>query len=147
MEILDSIGTILKYAVLGFVALIGLLVVLAILFGKRIDKEWEYEAKFYNPKGKEIGELDMDSWRYAEKKGDYNRTVNFKLRHPELRLGRSVQVYLDNKLIQEGMVQQEGRIALNSKHLKQAVNEPTAGQLCSVKCGGNEILRSELYVD
>jgi hypothetical protein len=39
MEIIDTAATVLKYIVPGIAGLVGILVVVAMLFGKRVDME------------------------------------------------------------------------------------------------------------
>jgi hypothetical protein len=97
------------------------------LFGKRVDKEWEYEARFFDAKGREIGEFDIDSLRFADDEGDYKLKVNSRLKHPELCRGRPVSVYPVDVLVPGSMVEQEGRISLFNRHPKQDINNPAAG--------------------
>jgi len=147
MEILEFIFDAIKYIVIGFFALLGVLIVLAILFGKRIEKKWAYEAEFMNEKGKEIGEFEISLFRYEKEQGEFQLSVDFDLKHPSLVPGNSVDVYLDNVLVLEGMVEKEGRISLGKKDLKNNLDNPQAGQKCVVKCSGIEVAAGELYPD
>ncbi len=99
---------------LGLIGFIILLFVLAILFGKRIYKKWEFEANFYNDKNKEVGEFDIEMKKYAKEKGDYSLDANFRLKHTELMIGRVVQNFLEDVLVMEGVVEKKGRITLNN---------------------------------
>ena len=147
MEILEFIFGAIKYLVIGFFSLLGILVVLAVLFGKRIEKKWEYEADFYDDSKKEIGEFEIELFRYEKEKGDFQLKVQFELKHSTLVPGNSVDVYLDDVLVLEGMVEKEGRIVLNKSHLKSNIDNPQAGQMCTVKCSGIKIASAELHPD
>ncbi len=56
---MEILLTIIKYLVFGFVGLLGLLVVVVVLFGKRIHKRWEFEADFLDANGREFGEFEI----------------------------------------------------------------------------------------
>jgi len=64
---MDFIFSILKIIFFGFFGLIGLLFLLALIFGKRIVKQWEYEAEFRDGGGREFGEFDIELSRVASK--------------------------------------------------------------------------------
>ena len=94
MELLESVVSVVKALALGFVALIGGLFVVAILFGKRIEKKWEYEAKFRGPGDRELGEFDIQLSRVIEKdpakQKDFAVDAKFVLGHPSLQVVTSV---------------------------------------------------------
>ena len=50
---------VIQIGFIGLIGLIGALVALALIFGKRIDRKWEYEAEFHDRWGNEIGEFDI----------------------------------------------------------------------------------------
>lgn len=144
---MDTVFTIVKFLFLGFAGLIALLVVAALLFGKRIRKEWEYEAEFRNENGREFGEFDIESSRIEKEEPNYSLKAKFRMRHESLRLHQAVEIYLDDLLVLGGMVSEEGRISLNNGNLK---NEPTnvaVGQSCRVVVGGNTIFTETLRPD
>ena len=49
-KIIETAFNLFMNLALGLIGFIVLLFVLAILFGKRVDKKWEFEANFYNDK-------------------------------------------------------------------------------------------------
>lgn len=51
---------ILKFIGYGMGGLFVLLVMLTLIFGKRVIKKWEFEAKFYDDKRQEVGEFDIE---------------------------------------------------------------------------------------
>ena len=109
---MDIVFTIVKYLIFGFFGLIGLLVVLALLFGKRIIKQWEFEAEFRDVKGREFGEFDIELSRIAKEETEDTFKAKFRMRHALLGAGQRVQVFLDDTLVLEGNVETEGRILL-----------------------------------
>ena len=77
MEIIFSI---LKYGVFGFFGLIGLLIVVVMIFGKRIEKKWDYEADFRDESGKEFGELDVEMSRIEKDEPNFSLKAKFRMR-------------------------------------------------------------------
>lgn len=144
MEILMMIA---KYLFFGFFGLLGFVIVLAIVFGDRIKKKWEYEAEFHDDRGREFAEFDIEMSRIEKKEPDYSLKAKFKMRHASLAVHTSVQIFLDHLLVLEGMVKEEGRIRLNSQDLKVDSIDAQAGQMCRVICGGQEILAQEIVPD
>ena len=143
---MEFIFSIITYLIFGFFGLIGLLFLLAIIFGKRVDKKWEYEAKFRDDKKKEIGEFDIELKRY-EGEEDYKLDAKFKLKHTALEIGKVVQVYLNEELVMQGNVTKKGKIYLREDSLVTQIDNPAAGQTCVVNYDGNEILCEALYKD
>lgn len=121
----------LIYIVMGFFGLFFLIFILAMIFGKRIIKKWEYEANFYNDNNREIGEFDIEMKKYSEEE-DFSLDAKFVLKHKELTKGSVVQVFLENVLVMEGTVENEGRVYLKNEHLKSEIENPEAGQICRV---------------
>ena len=144
---MDAIFSVLKYLVFGFFGLIGLLFVLALLFGKRIIKRWEYEAKFHDDNGREFAEFDIELSRIAKKETVDTFKAEFKLRHESLKTGQRVQVFLDDVLVLEGMSERAGRIRLGAEHIKIPLEAASAGQLCRVVYGGVEQFSAEIIPD
>ncbi len=56
---MESVVGVIKYLFYGFLALIAVLVVVAVVFGKRVIRKWEYEAEFRDASGREFGELEL----------------------------------------------------------------------------------------
>ena len=135
---MDILFTIVLYILYGFFGLLLLLFVLALLFGKRIKKQWEFEAKFRDEKGREIGEFDIEMSRIEKDEPDFSFKAKFKLRHESLDTGQRVRVYLDKLLVMEGTVVTAGRIYLKQEAVVTEATEASAGQVCRVVYGGLE---------
>ena len=140
---MDIILTALKY--LGF----GLLahIVLAIIFGKRIKKKWEYEAEFRDETGREYGELDIEMSKIEKEEVDYTLKVEFCFRHASVLQHQPVQVFLDELLLLEGQAEKDGYVRLGNEHLKNPVDEPLLGKVCRVVVSATEIASQPLERD
>lgn len=136
--------TIFRYAIFGLFGFVGLLFVLALIFGKRIVKQWEFEAEFRDG---EFGEFDIELSHVAKKETADTFKAEFRFRHPTLDLGLRVQVFLDDILVLEGPVETAGRIYLTSEHIKTELNSASAGQLCRVVYGGQEQFSQSIVRD
>lgn len=132
---------------LAFFGLIVGLVVLAAIFGKRIEKQWEFEAKFYDERRRELGEFDIERFRYAKQGGDFELKAKLKLRHTNLTESQMVTVQLDETLVMQGPVTQSGRIYLTQEHLVDELTDARVGQICTVKCGDEVLFQEPLYPD
>jgi hypothetical protein len=85
--------------------------------------------------------------RIEKDEPNFSLKAKFRMRHPSLsRLG-IVQVYLDDLLILEGMVEKDGRIRLGKQNLQNEISEPPDGQFCRVVCGGEELFSQEIRPD
>lgn len=146
-NLLETVIDVFAYIAVGFVGFIGLLFILALLFGKRVIKKWEYEANFYNEAGKEVGEFDIEMKKFAKEDGDFALEAKFRLKHSDLNQGNVVQVMLNDELVMEGVVEKEGRIYLKNQHLKSNIENPEAGQICRVTCSSVELFAEPLKVD
>ena len=145
MEILFSL---VKYAFVGFFGFIGLLVVLALVFGKRKITKWEYEADFNDARGREFGEFDIEMSRIEKEEPEFSLRASFRMRHEALKLHQTVQVWLEDQLVLEGMVRQAGRISLRQdEHLRTEITDARVGQICRIVCGGQELFREPILED
>jgi len=135
---MDTLFSIVIYILFGFFGFLLLLFVLAVLFGKRIKKKWEFEAEFRDADGREFGEFDIEMSRIEKEEPDFSFKAKFKLRHESLEAGQRVQVYLDSLLVMEGQVATAGRILLGRDAIVNEVVEATTGQVCRVVYGGLE---------
>jgi hypothetical protein len=144
---MDLIFSIVKIIFFGFFGLIGLLFLLALIFGKRIVKQWEFEAEFRDENGREFGELDIELSRVAKKETQDTFKAKFRLRHDTLEFGQRVQVFLDDMLVLEGSVETAGRIFLSQEHIKMALTTASRGQLCRVVYGGIEQFSQAIMED
>lgn len=144
---MESVVGVIKYLFYGFLALIAVLVVVAVVFGKRVIRKWEYEAEFRDASGRELGELELKMSRIEKEEPDFSLKVDFWLRHESLLPQQTVRVYLDEIPLLEGMVGESGRIRLGNQHLQTEIDEPAAGAMCRVERGGQEIAAAELLPD
>ena len=144
---MDLIVNFFKYAFIGFFSLIGVLFVAALLFGKRIKKQWDYEAEFLDASGREFGEFDIEMSRIEKEEPDYSLKAKLRLRHAQLEPNKTVQVFLDSLLVLEGSVADKGRVFLDKRCLQVNRVEASVGQLCRVVVGGVELCRAQLVLD
>ena len=144
---MEVIFNLFKYVGYGLGGLFIFLFVMALLFGKRVIKKWEYEANFYNDEGREVGEFDIEMQKFAKDEDDFSLDAKFRLKHAELTSGSIVKVYLDDVLVMEGSVKKEGRIYLTNEHLKTDIDDPKAGQICRVMCSAVELFSEPIKVD
>lgn len=142
---MGSVITFLFYAFFGFFGLLLLLILLAIVFGKRIVREWDYEAEFHDSSGREFADFDIEKSRIEKDEPDFTVKAKFKMRHASLALHQTIQVFIDDTLVLEGMVKKPGRIYLTSKqHLQTSVDEVKAGQICRIVSGGRTLFEQPL---
>ena len=139
----DFILAVFKYLGLGLLALI----VLALVFGKRIKKKWEYEAEFRDAKGREFGEFDIELSRIEKEEPNYTLKAEFDMRHESLGHLQTVQVYLDDLLILEGLVTEAGRVRLGSDRIQNQISDAPIGRICRIVCDGEELFRQEMVRD
>ncbi len=144
---METVFAFIKYGFLGFFALIGLLFVLAIIFGKRMIKQWEFEAEFKNAAGREFGEFDIELSRIAKQETEDSFKAEFKMRHESLGQGQQVQVYLDDALVMQGDVSTAGRIYLTNEHVVNELGSASAGQVCRVVIDGQEQFSESIVPD
>ncbi|MEM1175611.1 MAG: hypothetical protein AAGI27_12440 [Pseudomonadota bacterium] len=144
---MDLIVTFLKNAVLVFVGFIGLLFVLALLFGKRKHKRWEYEAEFHDASGREYGEFDIELSRIEKEEADYTFKAAFKMRHERLTDGAEVQVLLDDIVVLKGTVKTAGRVRLGTVDIVTPLTEASQGQQATVLVNRFAIATAELVPD
>jgi len=135
---MDTLFSIVVYILYGFFGFLLLLFLLAMLFGKRIKKKWEFEAEFRDDNGREFGEFDIEMSRIAKDEPEFSFKAKLKLRHQSLETGQRVQVYLDELLVMEGKVETAGRILLREEAIVNEATEAKAGQVCRVVYGGLE---------
>lgn len=144
MELIVGIA---KWIGLSFVGLLVGLVLLAVLFGKRVIKKWELEAEFRDDSGREFGEFDIEMSRIDKKEPEFSLKAEFHMRHESLREHQAVQVFVDDLLVLEGTVNKPGRIRLNNDNLENEITDAKAGQLCRIIIGGTEVFAEELVPD
>ena len=144
---METLFTIIKYLFFGFVGLFGLLVVVVLLFGKRIRKQWEFEADFLDATGREFGEFEIELSRIEKEDPVDTLKAKLRMRHPSLIQHATVQVFIEDTLVLEQMVETEGRIYVRTKDLVNPVASVTSGQVCRVVVGGVEVASAEFHPD
>ncbi len=144
---METLFSIVLYIIYGFFGLIFFLFILALLFGKRIKKLWEYEAEFCDASGREFGEFDFEMSKIVNEEAEYRFKARFRMRHESIGKGQMIQVFLDDLLVMQGNATHEGRIYLKEKAVLNAIEEPDAGQVCRVVWGGIEQFRAPIKPD
>lgn len=144
---MDFIFTIIKYVFFGFFGIIGVLFLLALVFGKRVVKQWEYEAEFRDENGREFGEFDIELSHIPKEESVDSFKAEFKMRHASLEAGQRVQVFLDETLVSEGTVAKTGRVRLGNDDIVTPLDKASAGQVCRVVYGGVEQFRQGIVRD
>jgi hypothetical protein len=147
MDALFAIFEFVGYGIIGLMVLLGLLIVAAILFGKRVHKKWEYEAEFRGADSREFGEFDIELSQIEKEEPQHTVKAKLRLRHPSLTEHQTVQVLLDKRLVLEGMVETPGRIFLKRTLGEGDVGAVHAGQMCHIRCGGTELAAEPLRPD
>ena len=141
---MESLFSLFKYGFFGFLFLV---VVLALVFGKRFRKRREFEAEFRSIGGTQFGEFDIEMSKIGKEKPEYSFKARFRMQHESLVKGQLVQVYLGDLLIMQGEVTRAGRIVLRDRAVVSAVQDPAPGQVCRVVWGGIEQFRAPLKPD
>ena len=144
---MQTLFDIVKYLIFGFFGLILLLIVITLLFGKRIRKKWEFEADFRDADGREFGEFEIELSRIDKEEPDYTLKAKFRMRHASLRQHATVQVYVEDTLVFERMVETEGRLWVPRAPLVNPIERISAGQTCRVMVGGSEIASAAFHPD
>ncbi len=144
---MEAIFSLIQSALLSVLILLGLLVVAAALFGKRIKKEWEYEAEFRDAKGREYGEFDIELSQIEKTELQPTIKVTLQMRHPSLTEHQMLQVLLDKRIVVEAMVETPGRVLLNKTFGESDLGEVAAGQTCRIMLGDTEIAAAPLKAD
>ncbi len=144
---MDSLLTFFKYAIGGFFGLVAFLIVIALLFGKRVRKQWEMEAEFRDAGGREFGEFEIEKSKIEKEETSYTLKAKLRMRHPSLTEHATVQVFVDDTLALESMVEKAGYIYLTNQTPMNAFERVNTGQLCRVVVGSTEIARAEFRPD
>lgn len=134
-------------SVFGVFTLLLVLVVIALLFGKRVRKEWEFEAEFRDARGREFGEFEIESSRIEKVEPDYTVKAKLELRDTALTPGESVTVFIDDRPVLEGRVTTGGYIRLGEDGLPPRDYSVRAGQRCIIAIGGREAYAEILRPD
>ena len=129
---METVFSIIKTVFLGFIGLLAVLFVLALLFGKRVVKKWDFEAEFRDQRGREYGEFEIELSHIAKEETEDTFKTSFTMRHKTLTVGTIVKVRLDDILVLQGPVETEGQIRLGEAHINTPLEDAHAGQTCRV---------------
>lgn len=127
--------------------LIALLVLVVVVFGKRVHKLWEYEAHFSDETGKYVGEFEIEMSKVGKDAIDHTLKAEFEARHESLALGQLVEVYVDGLVVMQGTVVDAGKVVLTVDDLTVREFEPTVGQTCRVMIDAQERWSADLKLD
>ncbi len=144
---MEAIFSLLKSAFLSLVILLGMLVVAALFVGKRVKKQWEYEAEFRDADGREFGEFDIELSQIEKEELQPTIKVKLQMRHPSLEEHQMVQVLLDKRIVLEAMVETTGSILVSKTFGGSDLAEVAAGQTCTVLLGDTRIAAAPLERD
>lgn len=138
---------VIKYSVFGVIALLAVLVVVALVFGKRVRKQWEFEAEFRDASGREFGEFEIECSRIEKVEPAYTVKAKLELKDAALTPGEAVRVFIDDTPILDGTVTAAGFIRLKQEGLLPAAHNVHAGQRCIIAIGGREAYSEVLRPD
>ena len=144
---METAQNLLMYGLFAFFGFIGFMVIIAMLFGHRVIKKWDFEAEFRNDKGREIAEFEIELSKVDKKETDFTLKVEFWVRHEAVRQDSLIQVYLDDELVMEGRAKEAGLARFGKEELRSNLSDPQPGQSCAIFCDGAEILREVLQKD
>ena len=133
--------------VLVFFGLIAFVVLVVVVFGKRVHKLWEYEAHFSDETGKYVGEFEIEMSKVGKEAIDHTLKAEFEARHESIAPGQSVEVYVDDLRVMQGIVVHAGKVVLTVDDLTVREFEPTVGQTCRVMIDTQERWTADLKLD
>jgi len=148
MEYLDLLFTILKYFFIGLFGLVGLLIVVTVIFGDKIENIWRFKAMFYDDNNNEIGRFRVTLFSYVKKDKPEQLKIKLRLKHPQLTPGALVKVYIEDTLFYESQIGKKGKVSLgkvmDKNNFKGILEQPELGQLCKIKSSGFVLATAEL---
>ena len=144
---IDIVFNVFFYGIAGFFGLILLLVILALIFGKRVIKQWDFEAEFHDERGREIAEFEIESSRIDKEEPDFTTKAEFHCKHDALAPGDEVAIYLDDLRVMAGPVEKAGSVRFGIDRLLDKSLVPKAGQRCVVKRNGELLMEQVLRRD
>lgn len=131
---------------LGLLGFFGVIVLIIVVFGNRVRKEWEFEAEFREPTGA-YGEFDIESSMIEKKDTEFRLRATLEIRHKMIEPDMEIQVLLDNRLVLEGVSTKSGRAFLYSENLPVSSLSVETGQRCVVTVGGVEVATANMVAD
>ena len=144
---MQAIVSLIINGLLGLLALLGVIIIAALLFGKRVTKHWEYEAEFRDAAGREFGEFEIELSQIQKEEAQATIKADLKLRHEALAAQSLVRVYLDDKRVLEGTAERAGRVSLRATFGEHDLGTIAAGQECRVVVGETELAAAPLHRD
>jgi hypothetical protein len=144
---METLFDIVKTVLLGFGGLLILLFVLAFLFGKRVRKQWEYEAEFRDVNGREFGEFEIELSRIDKEEPEATAKLKLQLKDARLSVDDGLVVELNGQVVFEARVEKAGRVLATEVRPAQSVVRPNDGDLCRVLLGDTLIGEAELKRD
>lgn len=147
-DIISLLFNIVSYGIGGLFILIFILFIFALIFGDRIERDWEYEATFTDKNEKKIGELDIEYSFIPKKEKVKMFKPKFYLRHKMLKPGSLLSVYVNDLKILEGTIKKHGTIRLGAENIVYEITEtPADNSTCTLKINDEEFLSAPLYED
>lgn len=144
---MNSVIIVIQYLFIGMFGLIGLLILLALVFGKRVVRQWDYEAEFRDADGREYAEFDIELSQIQKEEPSPTIKAKLRMRHDSLTPHQNVQLFLDDRRILEGMVEKAGRIYIRKRFGAGDLGDVRTGQQCRIVVGGDEIASEPLRPD
>ena len=144
---MDTFFDILKTVLLGFGALLVALFVLAFLFGKRVRKQWEYEAEFRDDSGREYGEFEIELSQIDKEEAEPTTKLKLQLKDPALEIGRTAVVTLNDRVVFETTIKTAGRVLATETRAADGASRPAEGDICRVLIGDAVIAEAALTLD
>ena len=109
---MEALFSVVRDVPFGFFGLLLLLLVLALLFGKRFRTRPKFEAKFRDMREREFGEFEIKLHPTEKVEHEYASTAKFRMRHEALEKGREIEVYVDDIFVMRGTVTKSGHVLL-----------------------------------
>jgi len=141
---MESIVTLVAYGIFGLLALI---IGLILIFGQRVIKQWEYEAEFRDEQGREFGEFEIELSQVQKEEPNPTVKARLELRHASLTEHKTVQAYIGDRLVLEGMVTTPGRISIRRQMGEGDAGRIADGHVCRITIGGSEQFEEPLRRD
>lgn len=138
---------ILTWLFFGAAGLFLLLVMFAIATGSKVQRDWEFEAKFRDSTGRSIGEFDIERTYVEKKEDDFSVKTELELRHAGLTVGQHLTVHIADQVVMEESVINDGSAYFEHRGVDIGTLVPALGQSCIVRVGGAQIASGVLELD
>jgi len=91
--------------------------------------------------------FEIELSQIEKEEPNYTLKAKLQMRHPALTLHATVQVYVEDTLVFEQMVETEGRMHVQNAQLVNPVDRLSEGQICRVMVGSTEIASAGFHPD